>query len=100
MRNAGNSQEPIVEKPSAPLALALRVATSATLIAALLGTVGGPRAELAGNAAIAIVVASPLARVLFLAMRWFRTGDRRFSLAAVALLAVVLSGVALAALAR
>lgn len=91
---------PIVEKPSALLATALRAATLMTLFAALLGTVGGSAATGAGIAAIAIVVVAPLARVLFLAVRWFRDGDRRFAFAAAVLLNVVLVGAALALVGR
>lgn len=100
MKSGWESPERIVEKPSALLAMALRAATLATLVAALFGTVGGAVAEVAGIAAIAIVVTAPLARVLFLAVRWLRTGDRRFAFAAAVLLTVVLGGAALALVGR
>lgn len=100
MNNEGLSQARIAEKASGGLATALRVATVATLVAALLGTVGGPVAELAGTSAIALVVAAPLGRVTFLAVKWFRAGDRRYGFAATALFAVVLAGAALATIVR
>jgi hypothetical protein len=40
------------------------------------------------------LIAAPIGRVVWLLVRWLRRGDRRFALAAVALLAVM--GVALA----
>lgn len=100
MSNEGLSQDRTAEKASRGLASALRVATLATLAAGLLGTVGGPVADPAGTTAVAFVVAAPLGRVVFLAVKWFRDGDRRYSLAATALFAVVLAGAALAAIVR
>jgi hypothetical protein len=49
-------------------------------------------------AAVAIVMATPLLRVAWLAVRWFRRGDRRFGIVAVGVLLVVGAAVVLAAL--
>jgi len=50
--------------------------------------------EVAGVAMVVVLVAAPIGRVVWLLLRWLRRGDRRFALAAAALLAVM--GVALA----
>lgn len=47
-----------------------------------------PTEEVLAQATLAVLLAVPLVRVAWLAVRWFRLGDRRFSLVAVALLAV------------
>jgi len=54
----------------------------------------------AGDAAavgmIVVLVATPIARVAWLAIRWFRRGDLRFGFVALALLSVVGAGALLA----
>jgi hypothetical protein len=46
--------------------------------------------------AIGLLVAAPLVRVGWLAIRWFRRGDTRFGLAACGVLAIIAAGVLLA----
>jgi membrane protease YdiL (CAAX protease family) len=56
----------------------------------------GAAGEVAGAIALGLVIAAPLARVAWLGVRWWRKGDRRFALTALAVLLVVAVGVALA----
>jgi hypothetical protein len=76
---------------------ALRLTTGlvagAAIVALLLGS--GP-GDLVARVAITLLVAAPLVRVGWLAVRWFRRGDRRFGLAACGVLAIVAAGVVLA----
>ncbi len=75
------------------LVVAVVAAAGAAVLALVVpGSVG----QAAAVVAVAIVIVAPLVRVAWLASRWFRKGDRRFALAAVAVLAVVAVGVALA----
>lgn len=83
--------------PLAPLARFLQAAAVAVLVLGLAGAVlPGDAGTAAGTAAVAAVVATPLLRVAYLALRWARRRDRRFSAAAVGLLLVVGSGALLA----
>ncbi len=50
------------------------------------------------TAAVVVVVASPLLRVLWLIVAWWRAGDRRFVVVGLVLLAVVATGTAIAVL--
>lgn len=50
-----------------------------------------------GWAAINLLIAVPLVRVLWLGARWLRRGDRRFAAAAVGLVATVAAGAGVAA---
>lgn len=74
------------------LRVALTVAGLLGVTAALLPDDWGE--EAAGVAMVVVLIAAPVGRVAWLLVRWLRRGDRRFALAAVALLAVM--GVALA----
>ncbi len=75
----------------------LRVGAAAALGLGLLGaTVPGDAGIALATAAVAAVVALPLLRVAWLAVRWARKDDLRFAGLAVALLAVVGGGVVLA----
>jgi len=69
-------------------------AASAAVGLALPGRVGLDVA----SAAVVVVAAAPLLRVLWLVVAWARTGDRRFVLTSVALLAVVAGGATIALL--
>jgi len=69
------------------------VVAAAALAALLLGA--GPGDGVAW-VAIGLLVAAPLGRVGWLAIRWFRRGDRRFGLAACGVLVIVAAGVLLA----
>lgn len=76
---------------------ALRATTGAVAAAALAALFlgDGPGDRLAWLA-IGLLVAAPLVRVGWLAIRWSRRGDRRFSLAACGVLVIVAAGVLLA----
>lgn len=78
---------------------ALKAATVVALVAAALGLLLPDDAgTTASVTAIAIVVATPLLRVAWLAFRWTQERDWRFVAASLGLLAVVGLGAALAAL--
>jgi hypothetical protein len=72
-------------------------AVAALVLGVLGATLPGDAGTGAGTAAVAAVVGLPLARVLWLSVRWARKDDLRYAGLAVVLLAVVGSGVALAA---
>lgn len=69
-------------------------------VAAALAAAGllvpGRAGEALGAALVAVLIAAPLARVVWLVQRWFRRGDPRFGLAGVAVLAIVAIGALLA----
>ncbi|MFM9085703.1 MAG: hypothetical protein ACKORC_04445 [Acidimicrobiia bacterium] len=71
-------------------ALVGRVLVAVAVLAAVGAVV--PAARWLAGVAIGVLVASPLARVAWLARRWWAIGDRRFALVAVALLALVAVG--------
>lgn len=75
----------------------LRIATALASLTAVVALVPGTVGDTAGALMVAVLVGTPLARVAWLAARWWRTHDRRFSLAAAALLVLVASGAAVAA---
>lgn len=80
---------------------ALRITIWVTLVAAVIGTVvPGEVGRGASAAAVGFIVAAPLLRVAWLAYRWWRWGDRVFASVAAALLLVVGTGTAIAALTR
>jgi hypothetical protein len=80
---------------------ALRVTIRVTLVAAVLGTViPGDVGRAASAAAVGFIIAAPLLRVGWLSYRWWRWGDRLFASVAAALLLVVGTGTAIAALTR
>jgi hypothetical protein len=82
---------------------AARLLDGASAVAFVLGVLAvalpGRAATAAGVVAVAVVAGAPLVRVAWLGGRWARKGDTRFALLAGALLAVVGTGVALAAVA-
>lgn len=74
-----------------PLAGALRRVLMAVAVLAALGAfLPGAAGRAAAWAAIAVLMATPLARVAWLGRRWFRRGDPRFGWVAVGVLAVVM----------
>jgi hypothetical protein len=75
----------------------LRTATALALLTAVVALVPGSVGDTAGALMVVVLVGTPLARVAWLAARWWRTHDRRFSLAAAALLVLVAGGAAIAA---
>lgn len=80
---------------------ALRITIRVTLAAAVIGTViPGEVGRAASAFAVGLIIAAPLLRVSWLAYRWWRWGDRVFASVAAALLLVVGTGTALAALTR
>jgi hypothetical protein len=80
---------------------ALRLTIRVTLVAAVAGTViPGEAGRAASAAAVGFIVAAPLVRVGWLTYRWWRWGDRVFASVAAALLLVVGTGTAIAALTR
>lgn len=93
--------EPFEIQPRAngAMARALQVATVSALISGLLGTlVPGPVGVISSRTALGLVIAAPLVRVLWLALRWRQRRDYRYALTAVALLGLVLGGAILATL--
>jgi hypothetical protein len=79
------------------LILWLRAVSWLTLAGAAAGTILPGRAgRWAATATVALLVAAPLLRTAWLAVRWSRLGDRRFAAAAVLVLVVAGSGVLLA----
>lgn len=75
------------------------LAAAVTLVA-LLGVMalllGGGAARGARVGMLVLLVGTPLARVLWLVVRWFRRGDTRFALVGVLVLVVPLAGFLLA----
>lgn len=71
---------------------------AAAVLAVLTVIVPGRYTALPGTALMAVVVATPLLRTVWFAVRWARRGDRRFALVAVGVLAVVAAGVVAALL--
>ncbi|HEV7686640.1 MAG TPA: hypothetical protein VGQ80_08725 [Acidimicrobiia bacterium] len=79
----------------------LRLLTRLAFVAALAGLLlPDPAGKAAAGMAVAIVVGSPLLRVAWLAVRWYRRGDRRYAAVAVALLIVVGTGSVIALVTR
>ncbi len=82
-----------------PLVIGSKVAMVAATGLALLSMAVPPEAErwIAG-AAIVVVLVAPVARILWLANRWFRRGDPRYGWVAIGVLAVVAAAAGAAAL--
>ena len=79
----------------------LRLLTGLAFVAAVAGLVlPDPAGEVASGVAVAVVVGAPLIRVAWLAVRWYRRGDRRYASVAAALLLVVATGSAVALVTR
>jgi hypothetical protein len=79
------------------LGLFTRLAFAAALVGLLLPD---PVGEAASAMAVAVVIAAPLIRVAWLAVRWYRRGDVRYAAVAVSLLLVVAAGSLIALLTR
>ena len=97
-RAMADSQKPRYHR----MILGLRWATRLAFAAAVAGMVLPGRAgREAGALAVTVVISVPLLRVLWLAIRWWRPGrDRRYSLVAASLLAVIATGAVIALLTR
>jgi hypothetical protein len=79
----------------------LRLLTGVAFVAALGGLVlPDPAGAAAAGVAVAVVVGAPLLRVAWLAVRWYRRGDRRYAAVAAALLVVVGTGSVIALVTR
>ena len=74
-----------------------RMAFGAAVVGMLLPD---PVGTAAGAIAVTIVVAVPLIRVAWLAIRWYRRGDRRYGAVAAGLLLIVATGSVLALVTR
>ena len=81
--------------------LALGLLTRLAFVAALAGLLlPDPVGNAASALAVAVVVAAPLIRVAWLAVRWYLRGDRRYAAVAASLLLVVGSGSVVALVTR
>jgi hypothetical protein len=79
----------------------LRFLTKLAFAAALAGLLlPGPAGTVSSGVAVVIVIAAPLLRVAWLAIRWYLRGDRRYAAVAAALLIVVGSGSVVALVTR
>jgi hypothetical protein len=79
----------------------LRLLTGLAFVAAVAGLLlPDPAGEAASGVAVAVVVGAPLIRVAWLAIRWYRRGDRRYASVAAALLVFVGTGSVLALVTR
>lgn len=88
-----------IDSPIRGLSSTMSAATVLAFTLALLGAfLRGTGGSIAAVAAIGVVVAVPLLRLVVLGAHWWRIGDRRFAAAAIAVLAIVGSGALLAML--
>lgn len=78
---------------SRSMTAAMVLASAAAVLGVLLP---GRAGELAGLVMVVVLVATPLARVLWLVGRWFRRGDPRYAAVGVGVLAIVAAGALLA----
>ena len=80
---------------------ALRLLSWVAFGAALAGVIlPDPVGNAAGATAVGVVVAVPLMRVAWLAIRWYRRGDRRYAAVAAGVLLIVGAGSVLAFVTR
>ena len=80
---------------------ALRLLSWVAFGAALAGVLlPDPVGDAASATAVGVVVAVPLLRVAWLAVRWYRRGDRRYAAVAAGLLLIVAAGSLLALVTR
>ena len=80
-----------------PLSRALRASlllTAALAVAAVV--LPEPASVVLGAAVVVVLVAAPLARVLWFVTRWFRRGDVRYALVGCGVLGIIATGVLLA----
>ncbi len=88
----------VIEPPSRSQRMLLRGAVPAALLFAVIGaTIPGMWGRRSAIAAVTVIVAAPLLRVVLLCVRWARIRDLRFALVGLLLLAVVATGALLAA---
>ena len=78
------------------LARFLRVAGALSLVLAVAGLVPGDAGRIARGLLLAMLIATPLVRALWLALRWARRGDVRFASVAIAVVAITCTGAFLA----
>ncbi len=76
------------------LTAALTVCVALTVAAAAAALVlPGEAGSVAGRVMVGLLIGAPVLRVAWLLVRWLRLGDRRFALAATALLGVLVAAV-------
>lgn len=93
------SGPPLAREPLDVLVRWLRRAVWAAAALAAVGLALPGRAGLdVASAAVVVVAAAPLVRVVWLIVAWWRQGDRRFVLTGAALLGVVAAGATVALL--
>lgn len=84
---------PIQPRANGRMATVLQLATGAALVFGLLGVLlPGQAGRALAWGSVGLVVAAPLARVGWLAVRWVERGDWRYAVLAAALLAIVAAG--------
>ena len=82
---------PVVDPGPDGVRALLRVSVVLAFVAAVVGMVGESSvSRSAAGVAVAVLVVTPLVRVLVLGRHWATLGDRRFALLAFTLLAVVI----------
>lgn len=82
-----------------PVVRGMRLALVVVAVLAVGGAIGpGDLARWSGAAAIVVLVAAPLVRVVWLVRRWIRRGDPRFAAVGCGVLAIIAAGVVLAAI--
>lgn len=92
---------PIQPRANGRMATVLQVATSAALVLGLLAVLlPGQIGRALAWGSVGLVVAAPLARVGWLAVRWVERRDWRYAALAAALLAIVVAGAAIAVVLR
>lgn len=90
---------PEIGEASPLAAIALRRMTWVVVGVTVLGlAVPGAAGTAIAWVAVGLLIAVPVARVLWLGTRWFNRGDTRFALTAVALVSTLVAGAVLAAL--
>jgi hypothetical protein len=96
------STDPHTQLAREPLDDLVRWLDRTVVVAAVLAAAGllvpGRAGDDVAGAAVAVVVAAPLLRVVWLEVAWARTGDRRFVAVGAVLLLVIATGTVLALL--
>ena len=80
------------------LARTFRAAAAVAFVLAVVGTFPGDGGRAGRAGMLAVVMGAPLLRVGWLAVRWWRRGDRRYTAVSGAVVGIIAAGAALAAL--